>query len=751
MNLKDIDRKLGDMMKEEKIVNKHLDIPFKEFMPGQIIQSSQFNDDMLDIEDKVNEIVDKHNLNVNKLHEHLDDKENPHEVNPHQIGTYEGSEIDAFINDVKNGNLNDEAITNRVLADACVDNRVLVDGVVTLSKLDTNVGNQIDISNNMSIKERYTKLETDAIIQEKVGDGTYSKEQIDAKFEEYQAGTIVDGTIDVTKLKGDVGRKLDIEHNPSISNRYTKSEVNTLIAKNGLPKDWGNLSDEVDDEIVTQSGLGSLPISDVMVCGEFKATETDVLNVKIQDVEFAKGEFDTLEERLDSVDTQLAHNTNRLEKEGVNVLYPPTSFKEFENDTDRFKQLLEYCRINKLKLIVPNGEYNFNDTIKVSNTEIIHVGRVIYKFNLTSEKDGFVLEGGNTTKNHLVLNGGCIIDMQNTGRDGVVLTKGEYPTINDITIQNTVRDGFRIEPYSDYAWVENLETNNLKVVNIGRHGLSVIINNYVDVFVNKVIMYNFEARNINNYAVFIDMKGDAHHKKVAEWTWVNPEFDAKGSVEDSIFRIQNNGYGYCNGWSMISPTFEDTSGTTHSNCFSILNEGIISINVINATRYGYPNISNIDIKNCVWHDSSRFFSGDIGWNNVITSLRSNYIRIKEDGLIEGLGSNNFAGDTSITKLVRLYTHYNGGSYFGAGAKKYPTTIIGESGTFEKWDIVAYDQQCNAANYTECTLLTNSNGELKTVIYKKEGVVKILIEDNKLTIYNSASYGVTLNIIYTKHR
>ena len=317
MNLKDIDRKLGDMMKEEKIVNKHLDIPFKEFMPGQIIQSSQFNDDMLDIEDKVNEIVDKHNLNVNKLHEHLENKENPHEVNPHQIGTYEDSEIDAFINDVKNGNLNDEAITNRVLADACVDNRVLIDGAVTLSKLDTNIGNQIDISNNMSIKERYTKLETDAIIQEKVGDGTYSKEQIDAKFEEYQAGTIVDGTIDVVKLKDSVGRQLNIEHNPSISDRYTKSEVNTLIAKNGLPKDWGNLSDEVDDEIVTQSGLGSLPISDVMVCGEFKATETDVLNIKVQDVEFAKGEFNTLEGRLDSVDSQFAHNTNLIHKVSV--------------------------------------------------------------------------------------------------------------------------------------------------------------------------------------------------------------------------------------------------------------------------------------------------------------------------------------------------------------------------------------------------------------------------------------------------
>lgn len=315
----------------EPSIEKLLDIPFKEFMPGQIIQSSQFNDDMLDIEDKVNEIITKHNGVDIRLSEHQRNLLNPHCVTAEQINAYEVEEVNELIDDVKNGNLNDEAITNRVLADGCVDNRVLVDGAVTLSKLDTNIGNQVDISNNMSIKERYTKLETDAIIQEKVGDGTYSKEQIDAKFEEYQAGTIVDGTIDVAKLKDSVGRQLDITNNPSISNRYTKSEVNTLIAKNGLPKDWGNLSDEVDDEIVTQSGLGSLPISDVMVCGEFKATETDVLNVKVQDVEFAKGEFNTLEERLDDVDNNINNNSTEISNVKAQVTENKTYLDDYKN------------------------------------------------------------------------------------------------------------------------------------------------------------------------------------------------------------------------------------------------------------------------------------------------------------------------------------------------------------------------------------------------------------------------------------
>ena len=101
----------------------HLDISFKEFMPGQIIQSGQFNDDMKDIEEKVNEICDEHNTVAYKLKEHLTFTNNPHKVTAHQTGTYTSREIDEFVQDVKNGNLYDNAITNRVLDDDCVDNR----------------------------------------------------------------------------------------------------------------------------------------------------------------------------------------------------------------------------------------------------------------------------------------------------------------------------------------------------------------------------------------------------------------------------------------------------------------------------------------------------------------------------------------------------------------------------------------------------------------------------------------------------
>ena len=216
---------------------KPLDIPFKEFMPGQVIQSVQFNDDMRDIEDTVNELVNEHNIVSTELSEHVDNLDNPHQVDAHQTGTYNATEIDEFFQDVRGGNLDDNAITNRVLDDDCINTRNYMDNSITASKLDISVGNQIDISQNISIADKYTKDETDELIRSKVGEGTYSREELDVKFEQVQAGQIVENSIGVEKLKNNVITLLDISNNASITNKYTKSEVNALILKNGLPKD----------------------------------------------------------------------------------------------------------------------------------------------------------------------------------------------------------------------------------------------------------------------------------------------------------------------------------------------------------------------------------------------------------------------------------------------------------------------------------------------------------------------------------
>ena len=285
---------------EKNLVNYNLDIPFKEFMAGQIIDPEQFNDDMLEIEDKVNEIIEKHNSLNNSAKEHIANKDNPHETTAHQVGTYTGEEIDGFVNDIKDGGLNPKSIKNEVLADNCVDSRTIANHTITASKVDSLFGGQIDISKNTDITDRYTKTEVDTLIKEKVGEGAYSKEEIDLKFQEVQAGQIVDKTIGVDKLKDDVGTLLDISANKSITDRYTKEEVDILIRENGLPRDWGGL-----EEIVEKQHYGYLPVANVMTTDEFVVSSTPVLDIDVREVVGARGGYDSLNERLIALETKI--------------------------------------------------------------------------------------------------------------------------------------------------------------------------------------------------------------------------------------------------------------------------------------------------------------------------------------------------------------------------------------------------------------------------------------------------------------
>ena len=281
---------------------KNLDIPFKEFMPGQIISSTQFNDDMGEIEEKINEIVGEHNSVANTVVEHLNNISNPHQVTAHQVGAYTTDETDGLFEEVRNGELNDNAIKNRVLADDCVENRNIKDRTITATKVDEGFGSQLDISENIEITDRYTKAEVDEIVQNRVGDGTYTKEELDQKFQDVQVGQIIDKTISADKVTSDFGDNVDISNNPSIVCRYTKSEVDRLISTNGLPRDWGSISDKPTD---VENRIGSLPVAGYMVAGQFTSPATSVLDVDVKENVEARGEYNSVGERLNGVDSQI--------------------------------------------------------------------------------------------------------------------------------------------------------------------------------------------------------------------------------------------------------------------------------------------------------------------------------------------------------------------------------------------------------------------------------------------------------------
>lgn len=284
-------------------VDNNIDIPFKEFTAGQVIQSKQFNDDMKDIEDKINEIIVKYNFVLNNYKAHIVNYENPHQVTAHQAGAYTIQEVDSYIDYLKKGNFEDGVIVNRVLADNCIETRNIKDGNITISKVEENFGNQLNISSNIDVVNRYTKLETDELVKSKVGDGAYSKIEIDEKLRQIQVGELVDKAITASKLKDDVGQLIDISINASIVDRYTKLEVNQLIEENGLPRDWGSITeDDVNKDTIV---YGQIPVANVMTCGEFKSAISSVLDIDVAEVLEGRGIYASLPARLNLIESNL--------------------------------------------------------------------------------------------------------------------------------------------------------------------------------------------------------------------------------------------------------------------------------------------------------------------------------------------------------------------------------------------------------------------------------------------------------------
>lgn len=306
-----------DELLEQYLVEHNLDIPFKNFTPGQVVQSKEFNDDMGDIEEKLNEVISKYNLVVNSYKNHTNNYENPHKITAHQVGANTIQEVSDYVDDLKSGNLNDNSITNRVLADECVDTRNIKNGSITPIKFEENFGMQLDISNNIDIVSRYTKTEVDGLIDSRVGDGVYSKEEVDNRFNQVQAGQIVEKSIDVTQLKDNIGRLINLSSNPSIIDRYTKIETENLIASNGIPSDFGSISESTDR--VHYKTNGSIPIVDVMTCGEFITAFASGLDIDIAEVIDSRNGYISLGARLDTIETTLDNILNMFSEVSINV------------------------------------------------------------------------------------------------------------------------------------------------------------------------------------------------------------------------------------------------------------------------------------------------------------------------------------------------------------------------------------------------------------------------------------------------
>ena len=503
-------------MSDEKIINYPLEIPFKDFMPGQVIQSGQFNDDMAEIEEKVNEVVEKHNILTSETDNHVSNKDNPHGVTAKQVGTYSEEEIDTYFDDIRNGGLYDKSIENRVLDDECVEARNIKNASITSIKVDSNFGSQINISKNIDITDRYTKKEVNDLLTQKVGEGTYSKEELDQMFEDVQAGQIVDGTIDVSKLKDNVGKNLDISANPSILDRYTKAEVNVLIQENGLPRDWGGL-----DEIAQKQHYGHLPVANVMTADEFIAPLTSVLDIDVKEVVEARNGHNSLDGRFKDIEDKI---------EGIEINPAPVeptveyvvNVKDFgavgdgdTNDTQALKDAIKYACQNNLKLLFEKDKkYCITGSVDVySNTNIDLNGSEVFLMDNSNRAMFRNLDAwGNATddnanKNVKIYNGivnGNSANNNSANLSGMFMNlyNGKNVEFKNLTIKNCYRNPFNLT-YITNCTIENVEISNtgLEVggytIKGGNYGISFEGTN------SNIVIKNLKVDNVVGGAIHL--------------------------------------------------------------------------------------------------------------------------------------------------------------------------------------------------------------------------------------------------------
>lgn len=301
-------------------INYSFVVPFKNFMPGTIIESKQFNDDMLDVEVVINDIIQRYDANFDYTNEHIDSRDNPHQVTYEQVGAYSTEQVDDLILDLKEGNLNDKAIANRVLADESVDTRVIADKSITPIKVTDSFGAMLDISGNIDIANRYTKEEVIQLLTDRVGEGTYTREQIDQFLRDIQAGQIVLNSITVDKLHSTVGAQLPLSQNPAIMNRYTKAEVNDLIRRGGVARDWGSIMDDSDDNpTIPEPTVMSLPVANHMVAGTFVTPSSPILNIEVKEVVDSRGEYEKLPNRIETLENAISNIINMFNEVNNNA------------------------------------------------------------------------------------------------------------------------------------------------------------------------------------------------------------------------------------------------------------------------------------------------------------------------------------------------------------------------------------------------------------------------------------------------
>lgn len=222
----------------------------------------------------------------------------------------------------------------------------------------------------------------------------------------------------------------------------------------------------------------------------------------------------------------------------------------------------------------PGGTVLLTSQIAIHQCKVIGDNTKLLFSGLGASTDCVVLQG---SRSDLPLHfKGFHIECNGVGRDGVVLaggktgdTQADFYRLDNLLIDNAVRNGIRIEPSAANHWIEDFHISDTRIYRSGRHGIAIIQPNLSTTFINQGLFTNVEVRKSgmttsNAYEVYVEGQGTVSGQKVSEITWVNCEFDAEGGPFhglSSFYLTETGSVSDFDGWTWIGCTFEDVGDT----------------------------------------------------------------------------------------------------------------------------------------------------------------------------------------------
>ena len=241
----------------------------------------------------------------------------------------------------------------------------------------------------------------------------------------------------------------------------------------------------------------------------------------------------------------------------------------------------------------------------------IHQCKVIgdntkFKFSgLGASTDCVVLQG---SRSDLPLHfKGIFVDCNNTGRDGIVLaggksgsTQADFLKIENVLVDNAVRDGIHFEPTLAACWIEDFNLTDVRVTEPGRHGIAIIQPNLATTFINQGLFINCEIRGAGQttaaYDVYVEGQGTVSGEKVSEITWINCEFDAASAPFHGIhsfYLTETGSVSDYDGWVWLGCTFEDVGDGVVGKTYAIgINAAVTARNpqIIGGVKAHYADV-----------------------------------------------------------------------------------------------------------------------------------------------------------------